>query len=260
MSLLSLPLVLLFVHSADAAPRVADLATTLTVPAATPVYSPGTYTVTVANSGTADAAGVSLVIQLPETQTSPTVALMGSLAATPSGCSRSANRLICNLGTVRKGRSSQVSFTMTLPQSSEPIEFQADATTTSRENNLGNNGDADAADLVYIDTPIAAPAGATVRHCTGQNLTAFYECSLFPSSISSHSVVLAADGSLSFPGQPSSYGGSWVQSSPDHLSMVYTDTGATVAQFEGDGVPGGCFEGLTTFPGSVWVSPYQICF
>ena len=95
-------------------------------------------------------------------------------------------------------------------------------------------------------------------HCTGQGLTAFYECSLYPSSLSGHVVALAADGTLSFPNQQG-YDGTWAQATSDSLEMTYTLNGQVVAEFSGSGVGGDCFEGLTTFPGSAWVSPYEVC-
>lgn len=96
-------------------------------------------------------------------------------------------------------------------------------------------------------------------HCTGQNLTSFFECQLYPSSITMHETILEVGGTIQFIGQPAQYGGTWSQPSPEHLSMTYTDTGVPVAHFEGDATTTGCFEGITTFPGSSWVSAYLVC-
>ena len=101
----------------------------------------------------------------------------------------------------------------------------------------------------------------TNQHCTGTGLVAFYTCTLFPSSLSGHAATLEADGTISFPAYPSGYSGSWGQDSDDHLWMEYTYNGGVVASFEGNGVDAAaeCFEGLTTFPGSSYVSPYEVC-
>ena len=58
----------------------------------------------------------------------------------------------------------------------------------------------------------------------------------------------------------SGYTGTWWQTSPDRLQFQYVDTsGATVATFDGRGVGGPCFEGKTTFPGSLYMSMYEVC-
>ena len=42
-------------------------------------------------------------------------------------------------------------------------------------------------------------------------------------------------------------------------SFTYYDNGLPEVEFEGWGVGNNCFEGLTTSPGSVYVSPYRVC-
>lgn len=235
----------------------ADLTTSIATPAAY-VYASGRYTVTVANGGSRDAANVSVSIQLPRTNTSPTVHPMGTVGSMSSGCSRSGTVITCNVGSLRKGRSTSVWFDMTVPEVAATVTFSATASTTSTERSTTNNGSSAAATLSNYVVSFAAPATIDNRHCTGTNLTSFFECELYPSSISGFSAILEADGSVSIPDEPG-YSGSWVVTG-DELSIVYIDPiGDVAAEFVGYGVSAGCWEGLTTFPGSTYVSPYETC-
>ena len=99
------------------------------------------------------------------------------------------------------------------------------------------------------------------RHCTGTGLTAWYECTLFPSSISSHQAEFHDDGTITIPGEPD-YSGQWTVTTTvdgNFLEFYYEDPSGVVAEFEGWGADAACFEGLTTFPGSSYVAPYEVC-
>lgn len=238
----------------------ADLATNITAPSGALVYADGTYTVTVSNVGNQTASGVSLVIQLPTTGTSPANYILGELGVYSSSCSRSGATLTCGLGTLRKGKSTSVSFTIAFPWNSEPIEVQATASTTSTEPNTANNADTEAASLAYYDVVVSGPVEVLNTHCTGTNLTSFYACTLFPSSLSDHSAILHADGSITIVDAPEpGYTGAWSQASDDQLSFAYYYYGELVAEFDGNGVSEDCFEGITVFPDSAYVSPYEVC-
>ena len=71
----------------------------------------------------------------------------------------------------------------------------------------------------------------------------------------------AAGGDIDFgsPAINAVYTGTWSQPSPDRLVFQYFDYGVLAADFDGYGVPGGCFEGLTVFPDSEFVSIYEVC-
>jgi uncharacterized repeat protein (TIGR01451 family) len=119
MSLLALSAALLFSGDAEAA-RLANIETTLTVPASVQPHANLSYSVNVANSGRQDANNVELTIQLPETNTSPTVHVMGVLSNVDSACTQVGTTLECSLGKIRKGRSASVGFTLAVPNSSAP--------------------------------------------------------------------------------------------------------------------------------------------
>ena len=238
----------------------ADLSTTLTAPASQVVYVDGTYTVSVKNVGNKTAYNVSVVIDLPETHTSPSVYVMGDVGAMSGSCSQSGTAITCNLGSLGKGRTSTVSFDIALPWSDVSLDFTATASTTSSESNTSNNADSASANATYIDAPISAPATATNSHCTGTGLTGWLECTSFPRSITAHDADFAADGTISFPGQDPLYTGEWQQGSDDELSFQYYYDGSLVADFYGNGVSSSCFEGLTLFTGSSYVAPYEVCF
>ncbi len=224
------------------------------------VYDAVAYDVTVSNVGNRNADNVELTIQLPETANSPTVYVMGNLVAADGRCSQVDTTLVCSLGRVRKGKSSTVWFDLELPQSAAPLEVEASVVTSSRENSTSNNDDLHTASLAYFDAAIQDGDFMHIEHCTGQNLTAFFECTLSPSSISFHEATFHGDGSISFANAPLGYDGTWAQSSDDHLEFTYRFNGVPQVDFVGDGVGGGCFEGLSTFTNSsTYVSPYSVC-
>ena len=185
----------------------ADLATNITAPTGTTVYDEATWSVTVSNIGNRDASSVTVSIQLPTTHTSPSVYVMGDLGTWSSGCAKSGTKLNCTLGTIRKGKNSTVSFNIALPQSSAALTFTATATTTTSESNTANNVDSENASLIYVDFPITDGTFLN-SHCTGTALTAWFECTLFPSSISDHTTILNSDYSISIPEEPD-YTGPW---------------------------------------------------
>ena len=237
-----------------------DLVTTVTAPSATLVDTDGSWSVSVRNAGNKDASNVSLVIQLPETHTSPTVHILGDLGTASSTCSQVGTTLSCNLGLVKRTKTKSVTFTIALPWNAVDLEVVADASTTTYETDLSDNEDSDFAAVVYPDLIVPATATAWIDHCTGTSLTSYFECELYPSSISSHEQDFEVGGTLAFPLYGPEYGGSWAQDTDDHLWFEMTELGTVIAEFEGNAVDADCFEGLTTFPGSSYVSPYRVCF
>lgn len=244
--------------AATPALAAANLRVTLPAPPPTLVYDDIDLGVVVANDGNKSAAAVVLTIDLPKTHTSPQTYIMGLLDSFDPRCTRAGARLTCNLGTVAKGQSTLVGVRIALPWAAETLTIAASATTSSPENTATDNAASVAPALLYHAAAIADGDLAVNRHCTGQGLTAFYECTLFPSSISAHDTIFHADGTITFPDEPG-YGGSWTQTAPDHLSFVYTAGDEVIAEFAGRGVDPACFEGLVTFPDSAYVAPYEVC-
>ena len=238
------------------AAQAADIEATVSLSAGT-VYDSLTHEVEVSNVGSGQARNVSVVIQLPETNTSPAVHVMGDVLSYDSRCAAVGTTLECSLGRIKGGKSKTVTFEMALPWSADPLVFEATASTTSSDSDPGNDSDSAVASVSTVDTVISGPADVTNQHCTGVGLAAFYECTLYPSSISSHAATLESDGTITFayPG----YSGAWGQGADDELWMEYYSGTTLVAEFAGNGVGGDCFEGLTTFPGSSYVSPYEVC-
>jgi len=253
---------------APTAMAAADLTSSISVsPSSAQAYNTARYTVTVSNIGNKNASNCSVRINLPQTHTSPQVYVLGILGAKSASCVQTGTRLDCALGTINKNTSKTAFFDIALPVSSEPFVFTATASTTSAENSTANNGSSRTAVETYKATTISAPVTHDVRHCTGTGLTAFYECTLFPSSLSAHQHTFNLDGTISIPGEPG-YTGQWsvtnVPGVGNFLEFYYEEIGyGVVAEFEGwaaDRSPNlGCFEGLTTFPGSSYVSPYEVC-
>ncbi|MFT5682963.1 MAG: hypothetical protein ACI8RZ_003887 [Myxococcota bacterium] len=230
------------------------LDTTLTLPSSMDVDVADTISVKVKNTGNGHAQDVSLTIQLPETNTSPTVYVLGDIGSYSSSCVESGTTLVCDIGRIKKNKTKTVTFDIALPWSFDTLDFEA----TASASNASSSSDTDYATVLYVDEVLSGTNDITNQHCTGTDLVAFYECRLFPSSISSHSATLTVGGSVTISGQPG-YGGSWGQDDDDHLWFEYTYNGSIVAEFEGNGVGGSCFEGLSSFPGSSFVAPYEVC-
>lgn len=237
----------------------ADIRPSVTAPSGVYVYEAGRYDVVVSNVGNKTAQNVTLTVQLPETNTSPSVYVMGTLGAKSASCTQSGTHLTCALGSINRASSKSVYFDLALPESADDLVIDASVTTTSAESNTSNNSDSLTAALYNYEVSVTAPVTVSNDHCTGTNLSSYYECSLFPSSISSHDVDFADDGTISFPLYGVEYSGLWWQDSADHLAFEYYELGTLIAEFEGWGVSEGCWEGITTFPGSSYLSPYHVC-
>ena len=239
----------------------ADLSVSIPATAATHVYDAATYTVTVDNVGNRRANSVTLTVDLPETNTSPAVHVMGEVDAIDSSCALVGTQLQCSLGRIRKNRSKSITFDLELPEASVPLSFTATSASPS-DSNTSNDSDTYTPTLLNYSTTIGDGDASIVDHCTGVGLTSFFECTLYPSSLSSHPIEFNGDGTLNFPNaQPGYYTGDWEQLASDHLTMTYYFQGMPVAEFEGYGSSPGCFEGITTFPQSTsgYVSAYEVC-
>lgn len=257
-------LTFLFATSALAA---ADVRVTIPAPAAAHVYDATEYDIVVANIGNKQANGVMLTVQLPATHTSPTVHVMGVLSGIDPRCVRVGTTLSCNLGSIAKNKSTTVSFDIALPQADDVLSIAATATSNSTENSLANNAASNTPTLLNYAIALAGGETATIEHCTGEELASFYECTLYPSSISGFDAELLSGGVISIPAEPD-YTGAWSQTpagaqqtDPRFLSMEFSYAGDVVAEFEGWGSAESpdCFEGITTFPGSSYVAPYRVC-
>lgn len=237
----------------------ADIQVQIPAPAAVHVYDTTDYDIVVSNIGNKKATGVQLVIELPETNTSPQVYVMGTLSGVDPRCNTSGTQLVCNLGDIARNTQTTVSFGIALPQADEALAITATATATVAENTLANNSATDEATLLNYAVAVQPGDLTTSRHCTGTGLTSFFECELFPSSLSQHDAELLAGGVISIPGEPG-FTGTWSQPTADSLVMIYEEIGVgVVAEFHGYGTSPDCFEGMTTFPGSTYVSPYEVC-
>lgn len=244
--------------AAGAAHAGADLSVNVSQPANVYVYAPVRYTVRVSNIGNQTSAATTLTIQLPRTHTSPTVTVLGTVGAMTAGCTRSGTAITCPVARIGRGSSLPFFVDLTIPQSSEPVTLQATVSRSGTEN-TANNSYTHTAALLDIDHVIAGGSTAVNRHCTGTGLTSFFECELYPSSITSHDTVFNANGSITIPAAGAGYSGTWQQLNPDELVFQYTNNGNPVADFIGYGVGGGCFEGITIFPNSNYVAPYEVC-
>ncbi len=237
-----------------------DLTVSLSGLASPMVLLPNAYTAKVRNLGNRTANNVVLRIQLPLTTTSPRVYILGTISGLDPRCQVVSNALSCNLGSINRSASSAVSFQFKFPQSSRSLGFNANVMTSSTENSVTNNAASLFPQLNHPSLSINSDITVQNSHCTGTNLSSYFECQLFPSSIAQHSADYRSDGSISFP-DDASFTGSWVLSpNGQQLSFEYLDNGIPVARFSGWAVDGSCFEGITNFlPTSTYMSVYRVC-
>lgn len=252
----TLALILLVTGSALASPPNLNVQQ-WQAPSVANVNTPYQYRFGVKNTGTQTATGVTLTVDLPVTTTSPQVYLLGKLTGVPTGCSVVSRKLQCNIGSLGYNQSRFYTFTYELPVANKVLSFTARATTTStNEQNPGNNLRTITPVLGYPTNQLVS-ANVLASHCTGTNLSSYFECELFPSSITTHTMTLNAGGtiSLNYPG----WSGTWDQVTPEQLHFVITD-GVDGAEFYGYAGSSTCFEGITTFiPTSSYMSPYKVC-
>jgi hypothetical protein len=251
-------------HAGRQAPG-ADLEVRLTGPAAAGVNLPESYSVTVTNLGRDRSGSITASVTFPLTNTSPQVFILGAVRPMDSRCRMVGNTLSCALADLRKDWSTSFRFEYTAPVSTRPLLITASARSSTPDPVPNNNSSSTVPNLVHPALPISA-SSATVRSCTGSALTAFTECTYFPSSISSFPLFLRSDRSIDLfqPG----YSGIWSQNTAStSLKMeFFEDQGlgqgpVRVAEFNGWAINGArCFHGLTTFPqNATYVSAYEVC-
>ncbi len=234
------------------------------------------FSLTVRNFGNADSNPTSLAINLLQTQTSPQTYLLGSLQSVPSGCTLAGKTLTCALGRLRHngpltGRSRTVTFGYKIPVTTQALVLTAAATGTGEPPaNATDNSRALTAAVDYRAVAVT-PGTKTATHCTGTSLSAYFECTLFPSSISSHQADYHPGGSITFPGA-TGYTGTWSQPDPTRLHFEYNNGTYAEAIFDGYGADPNCFEGITHFfddpnpndnippQQSTYLAPYRVCF
>ena len=260
-TLLSFVLVLIAAAtaSASAAPKP-NLRVQLTGPATIAPYSPYQYTVTVKNIGNAPAANVKVVVDLPETDTSPQKFILGTLSGIGTGCTVVTRKLNCTTsGNLGNNQQRVYTFNLALPVSSKVLTLRATgSTTTANEQDALNNVASITPSFNYPAHPFAG-GNVLISSCTGTNLSSFFECELFPSSQQHHIFTLHGDTSVEVYGQ---FVGNWDQNNgTNRLHMLMNDGMGTIVDFDGYGSVGNCFEGKTTFtpnPGG-YMAIYKVC-
>lgn len=249
-------------HAGPPNPR-ADLQVELNAPATVDVNLPTTYSVTVTNLGGQTSNAINARVTLPLTNTSPQVFVLGTVSGLDPRCSVVAKVLNCSLAALRKGWSTTFNYTYTAPVSTKSLQMTARAGSTSIDPVASNDSASVVPTLVYPVRAISS-AAATTRLCSGSNLTSFFECTRYPSSISSFVASLNQDQSIGVaePG----YSGRWSQNATrTSLKMeFFQDLGygpVKVSEFNGMAIHGAnCFHGLGQHMGSNnEVSPFELC-
>lgn len=234
------------------------------------------FSVTVQNYGNADVNPTTLTIQLLATQTSPQTFLLGQLQAVPTGCSLSGRTLTCALGQLRSTgptsvRRKTINFGYRIPVTTQALTLSASVSGTGEPAVNATDNSASVTAAVTYRAVTVTPGFKTASHCTGTTLTAYFECTKFPSSIASHQAEYHGDGSITFQGTTDVWG-TWSQPDPTRLHVEYTNGVYSEVVFDGRGADGSCFEGISSFFGdydgnpqtpvtqSAYRAPYRICF
>lgn len=160
--------------AARTAEAACDLSVSMSQPPNVSVYQSARYTVRVTNLTGSTSARGTLTIQLPRTNTSPTVYVLGTVGAFTTGCTRSGTQITCGVSQLRRGNSQDFFVDLTLPQHAGPVEITATVAVTG-DSAPNNNQRPLVADLQNPDFVIPTTSDRSVqnRHCTGQALTSF---------------------------------------------------------------------------------------
>jgi hypothetical protein len=148
----------------------------------------------VKNVGTSNAQNVTIEFDLPQTNTSPNVYLLGEVGAIHRRCAVNGTSVVCPLGRVKPGKKKTRWIDVSFPVTTQTVVVFATVNST-------NVATVTAWDKSYLgtwDTPISAPAAAHNKHCSGQGLTAFWECIVTPASTQNHDIQFETNGSISF--------------------------------------------------------------
>lgn len=238
-----------------------DLTVSIDQPEPAYAYEYSAYHVTVTNLVNEKALDVELYIQLPETDT-PQVELLGDLIDIDYRCTLYGTVLECPLGIVPLG-STDVTFQLALPWSSQALDIVATASTTSAEVTLANNTASHAGARLYYEVEVQ-PGQHSSDACLPvwpHGYVSYFECPIASGSAWTDPFEFDASGSVWLTSAPGVLG-SWWQPAPERLVYTY-DRGSAihgVEQFEGWGVSPSCFEGMSSYSVSGVVHPRRICF
>jgi hypothetical protein len=253
-------MILVGAGAASASPPPPNLRVLLSGPSSVQVYSPYLFAVNVKNIGGSTAVAVRVIVDLPETATSPQKYVLGTVSGIDPRCQLVSRKLNCLLGDLTKsgtGQTKEFTFNLALPVSTRSLQIKATAsTTTAPEADPLNNAATLTPTPAYASNQLAS-ATVLVSRCTGTGLSSFFECALFPDSQTHLVWSLNVDLTITYNGR---FIGTWDQfASPQQLHFVLTG-GSSSAEFSGFASSNTCFEGLTTFtPQSNYVSPYKVC-
>ena len=202
-------------------------------------------------------------IQLPKTMTSPNAVVMRTLSNVASYCARQTTRLYCNLSSpvARSGGTAVIGFDIAMPVSSAPLTFRADTGANNEQNATNNTAIFSPTQSYY--SPAVTPAGSAVTnsHCTGRDLTSYFECTVYSGALRSHPTTLSSGGTIDWSANGAAgagMGGTWSVSG-SQLTMQYLDNGQAIGDFVGYGSSNTCWDGKMTFPNSTYVAIYRVC-
>lgn len=225
------------------------------------VESPYQYTTRVRNIGNQTAQNVKITVEFPLTNTSPTKHILGKLSgvsASSGTCSIVSNKIVCNVGSLGNNQTKSVTFTFEFQVATTASTFKTIASTSSTNEQNSNNNQLPFTPALAYPTNVVSGGTYLVSSCTGRNLSSFYECELYPSSIQSVlSLELLNGGILEVTGYPN-YNGLWDQLTLPNKSLHFNIPGEI--DFNGFAVSTTCFEGITTFANNTtYNSAYKVC-
>jgi uncharacterized repeat protein (TIGR01451 family) len=233
-------LAMLTVATQAQAGRSADMMVMVQGPATAETSDALQYYVVASNQGSRNAGNVTATIELPASAT---------FVQADNACSLSGTTLNCNLGRIRRNNNYTLSVELIAPSTAGTITLDASVSTTSRDNNPGN----DSASLsTVIEEPVVVqpvvdidpPELFVMRQCVGSNSLQWEDCT--PGSLIEHLVILDTNGVVQTNDPGAS--GTWNEPDPYHIELNFYDLNNTpMSTFTGKAQTQFCFSGTTVF-------------
>jgi hypothetical protein len=239
-----------------------DLEVDIAPPPLVYAYEYTDYEIAVTNVGSNDVVGITLSIDLPETDT-PQVEVLGIVGDMDPRCTASGTQIVCSLGTIGAGKTEYPWFVLALPWANGVLDVTATATSSAADTTAASNTDTEVGAPAYYDVQVL-PGLAPTDACLPvwpHGYSSYFECTIQPGLSMYGYWSIAANGDIWLDDVPGVVG-SWWQPASNRLVYTYDHGSAIhgVEQFEGWGTSPRCFEGLSSYSVSGVTHPRTICF
>ena len=232
----------------DAARRRADLSVAASAAAAMGGGDTEVITFDIDNHGSRTARNVDLTIDLPTD---------GSLSAIDSRCTVSGAQAVCSIGKMRSGTSAQVTVDWIAPLSTTVLDFDGEATTTSRESSTSDNTDGVSISVTYTSLVIAGGETFYLTGCLASAPVSFADCAT-TGTLYNEQVTLNADNTVT---ANTTLDGFWTQPNAASVELLFADPATTylVSYFRAQALDADCFDGILVYATYSAFGAFQMC-